>query len=348
MIVTIVIPTHNRGAKLSATLARLLANETRGLEEVEIIVVDDSSVVPAGPLVEEFRASPPFSLRSIRLDPNVGPAGARNAGFRAARGELVLCVDDDILAPPDLIRRHAEAHRVNPGSVVCGSWRLVVPEPMTPLYRYVDSLGYNGAAGSAEEFVPVATVSSGHISVERAMFPPEEGVYSDNLSVPAAEEYELSLRLRDRGIPVLLAQRIVALHDHPVTLDSMCRQAFKHAMGCAEAAVRCPATLELQNVRNIMTANRPVIRCDTLSLICKKVAKRLLAMRRSRSAILWVTKRIERLTPSVALCAPLYRTVLGLHFFAGVRAGLDVFSEGMSESGGVSGERGDETRQTLA
>ncbi|HEV3165919.1 MAG TPA: glycosyltransferase family 2 protein [Isosphaeraceae bacterium] len=333
MIVTIVIPTHNRGAKLSATLARLLANDADGFDEVEIVVVDDGSTVPVGPLVDGFRSLPPFTLRCVRLAPNVGPAGARNAGFRAACGEVVLFIDDDILAPPDLIRRHVEAHRVRPGSVVCGSWRLVAPEPMTPLYRYIDSLGFDGAAGSTEEFVPVATVSSGHISVERAMFPPEEGVYRDNLSVPAAEEYELSLRLRNRGIPVLLAHRIVALHDHPVTLDNMCRQAFKHAMGCAEAAVKCPATLELQDVRNIMAANRPILRRDTLVLICKKAVKRLLAMRRPRSVLLRVTQHIERLTPRAQLCAPFYRAVLGLHFFAGVREGLEVFSEGIGVPG---------------
>src|ERR1700677_2763896 len=99
MNVTIVIPTHNRGEKLAATVERLLANDAGRLEEVDVIVVDDGSIVPVSPLLDRLRPSPPFTLRCIRLDPNAGPAAARNAGFRCARGEVVLFVDDDILTP---------------------------------------------------------------------------------------------------------------------------------------------------------------------------------------------------------------------------------------------------------
>jgi len=326
MNVTIVIPTHNRGEKLAATVERLLANDAETLEEVEVIVVDDGSTVPVGPLLDRLRPLPPFTLRCIRLEPNGGPAAARNAGFRCARGELVLFVDDDILTPADLVHRHVEAHRVRPKSVVCGRWRIVAPEPMTPLYRYVDWLGSDAATGSVEDFVPIDIVSSGHISVERTMFPSEEGVYRDCLSVPAAEEYELSFRLRDRGIPVLSAKRIEALHDHPVTLDSMCRQSFKHAMGCAEAAVKCPSTRALQAVRDIMAANGPITRQDRPIIICKKAAKWLLASAPCIAALRRVVERIERVAPRSPLLSPGYRMVMGLHFFTGVRVGIRKFS----------------------
>ena len=244
MNVTIVIPTHNRGEKLLATVHRLLANDVSTFDEVEIIVVDDGSIVPAGPMLEGLVTPWARSdLRCIRLHPNLGPAGARNAGFRCGRGGIVLFVDDDILAPTDLIRRHVEAHRVHRGSIVCGSWRNVAPDPMTPLYRYVASLGADDTASSTEEFVRTADHLERPYLVGTGDVPVGTKVSTGTVSrCPAAEEYELSYRLRELGIPVLLATQIVAMHDHPVTLDSMCRQTFKHAMGCAEAAVKCPAT----------------------------------------------------------------------------------------------------------
>ncbi len=341
MNVTIVIPTHNRGAKLIATVERLLANDAVGFDEIEVIVVDDGSTVPAAKLVDGLRASPPLTLRCIRLVPNVGPAGARNAGFRCARGEIVLFVDDDILSPPDLIRRHVQAHGVRPGSVVCGSWQRLEPEPMTPLYRYVDSLGFDAATGSAEKLVPAAIVSSGHISAERSqMFSPEEGVYRDGLSVPAAEEYELSIRLRNRGIPLLSARRIEAWHDQPVTLASMCRQAFKHAMGCAEAAIKCPATRELKEVRDIMTTNGPITTQDRPNVVCKKVAKWLLAPPACRAALLTIVESMERVSPKSALLSFSYRMVMELHVFAGVREGIRVFGSYFDNSRPAAGRAG--------
>jgi GT2 family glycosyltransferase len=321
MIVTVVIPTHNRGPKLAPTLELLLANDPTGFDEVEVVVVDDGSATPAGPLLDGLRVPPPFTLRCLRLEPNVGPAGARNAGFRAARGDVVLFVDDDILCPPDLIRGHVEAHRARPGSVICGAWHLAEPEPMTPLFRYVATLGFDCGVGQGEEFVPIDIVSSGHISVERAMFPPDEGVYRDGLAVPAAEEYELALRLRERGIPILLARRIGAVHDHPVTLDGMCRQAFKHAMGCAEAAIKSPGTLSLPGVRSQLDANGPITRRDAPSLACKKFLKGLLATAPARAGLLKAAHWAERVAPRPGPLAPLYRAVMGLHVFGGFREG---------------------------
>ena len=67
---------------------------------------------------------------------------------------------------------------------------------MTPFFRYLDSLGHDPGRGSSEEFVEVPFVASGQISVERAFFDAEQGVYRDDLATPAAaagEEFELAL-----------------------------------------------------------------------------------------------------------------------------------------------------------
>src|SRR5262249_43978437 len=151
-------------------------------------------------------------------------------------------------------------HRSHPSSVIYGRYPCAEPEPMTPFFRFLDSLGHDGARGVSGEFVEVPVVASGQISVERGLFEAGQGVYRDDLATPAAEEYELSLRLRDRGIRILLAPQIVAIHNRSVEIESMCLQAYTHAMGCAEAVAKDPRTLDLRCVREMIQANGTVTR----------------------------------------------------------------------------------------
>src|SRR5271166_367820 len=147
MIASVIIPTYGRGEKLGATLDALLKSDTSGLNDVEVIVVDDGSPEPVGPFVQSLVTRPPISLRCIRQE-NAGPAVARNRGFRESHGDIVLFLDDDILVPRGLIRLHVEAHRCHPGSVVFG--RCVPPKslPDTPYLRYVLTRGHDPGANA--------------------------------------------------------------------------------------------------------------------------------------------------------------------------------------------------------
>jgi GT2 family glycosyltransferase len=326
MRASVVIPTYCRGAKLMVTLESLLGNSVTGIDQVEIIVVDDGSPTPAKPFVEKCEARIPFELHYIR-QANAGPAAARNRGFRAGHGEIVIFVDDDIICPPDMIKLHIAAHMAHPGSVICGRCPFLEPLTITPLSRFINSLGLDAGEGAVDEYLPISIVASGQMSVERSMFEGQSGVYRDDLATPAAEEFELSYRLRERGVPILQATRIIARHDHPTTLESICRQQFKHALGCAEAAARYPATLGLPDLANMIGANTGTARGKKLTIRLKFMSKRLLAMSTIRTILLRLGEHVERLAPIPGLLAPLYRAVIGLHFIAGLREGTARFSK---------------------
>jgi GT2 family glycosyltransferase len=51
---------------------------------------------------------------------NSGPSVARNNGSRAACGDLLVFIDDDIEAAPDLLQRHADAHQGDEDLVLIG------------------------------------------------------------------------------------------------------------------------------------------------------------------------------------------------------------------------------------
>lgn len=98
--VSIVIPTYNREASLRSTLRALQGQRT---EREEIILVDQTPAHEpvTARLIKEL--SPP--IRHLRLErPSL--TAARNAGIAAARGQVVLFLDDDVIPGPDLAGRH--------------------------------------------------------------------------------------------------------------------------------------------------------------------------------------------------------------------------------------------------
>jgi hypothetical protein len=323
MKVSVVVPTYNRGPALAQTLARLMASELPAGDDLEILVVDDGSPVPAQETVASLGlrdASGRWPVRWMR-QANAGPAAARNAGFRAAEGAIVLFVDDDILVPPDLVRAHVEAHRAHPLSVIFGLCPFAPPARPTPFRTFVDEAERDSSPSEAVTTMP--TVASGQISVERIQFASEDGVYSSDLVTPAAEEYELAYRLRQRGTPILLVPTMRALHDQAVEIASYCRQQYKHGLGCGEAAAKQPDLLGLPELARVIEANRAGAgSTPPLRSALKSVASRPAV----RAALLAVARAQEHLPLPRRWRGAAYRAAISAHFVAGVRDGLARFA----------------------
>lgn len=91
VLVSVVIPAYRAAQSIATTLDSVLAQT---FQDFEIIVVNDGS--PDRDELEKVLA--PYQDRIIYLhQDNQGPAGARNTGIRAARGEYVALLDADDL-----------------------------------------------------------------------------------------------------------------------------------------------------------------------------------------------------------------------------------------------------------
>ncbi len=94
--VSVVIPFFNSHATLGETLGSLAAQRFR---DFEIILVDDGSTAAEA---RACLAALPPTIKLVRQE-NRGLPAARNAGIRAAQGELILPLDsDDMLEPASL------------------------------------------------------------------------------------------------------------------------------------------------------------------------------------------------------------------------------------------------------
>jgi hypothetical protein len=94
--ITVVIVSYNRVDQLRENLRALGADH-------QIVVVDNGSWDGAGTLDAEFPA-----LRFSRLPKNFGLTKALNIGLRAAEGEYILCLHDDVRITGEAVARLAD------------------------------------------------------------------------------------------------------------------------------------------------------------------------------------------------------------------------------------------------
>ncbi len=106
---SIVIPAYNEEQRLPGTLRAIAAYlETKALDFVEILAVDDGSRDRTAEVVRQAAAADP-RIRLLQNPGNRGKGYAVRHGMREARGEWVLFTDADLSAPIEDLDRLEEA-----------------------------------------------------------------------------------------------------------------------------------------------------------------------------------------------------------------------------------------------
>src|SRR5438477_13199211 len=105
ILYSVIVCSFNGSRTIGECLQAIL-HQTTPLDSYEIIVVDDGSTDGLSQIVTTL-----FSSRThchlIRFEHNRGLSAARNAGWRAACGAIVLYIDDDAVPDPDWIEQLA-------------------------------------------------------------------------------------------------------------------------------------------------------------------------------------------------------------------------------------------------
>jgi len=89
VLVSVIIPTHNRSLLLQRAIYSVL-NQT--YSELECIVVDDGSNDETQEVINSFEDN---RLKYFQYEEKKGASAARNIGIRNAQGELIAFLDDD-------------------------------------------------------------------------------------------------------------------------------------------------------------------------------------------------------------------------------------------------------------
>jgi GT2 family glycosyltransferase len=205
--VSVVIPTYNRIDTLERVVPTLLAQDLSS-DRYEVLVCDSLSTDGTAAYLAATAAQAP----NVRHLPGrySGRAAARNAGISAARGEIVLFNDADILASPDLLSQHLRRHRQRAGIAVVG-WEVQV--------RNLDEYAYKRDHPSARghlhppgrKRLSWLYFLTGNASVPRADLL-RVGCFDENFTGYGHEDLELGYRLRQAGIEIVYEPKAVSYH----------------------------------------------------------------------------------------------------------------------------------------
>jgi glycosyltransferase involved in cell wall biosynthesis len=224
MDAAIVIPTYNRAPKL-ANLLRCLERQD-GAASFEVMVCDDGSSDDTRAVAEAAAAA--LDLHYFH-QPDLGfRAGqARNMGIAAARGEIVIFLDDDTLPAPDFVASHVRAHREAGVPAVAIGMRHRA-DRLDALPANVADISRHEPDGRVKQIGPRGE------TLDR-VHPAWRLLYSCNFSAPRTspelrfsetfegwgmEDHEIGYRLLRAGLRLVMVPGAPVLHiDDPVPRD---------------------------------------------------------------------------------------------------------------------------------
>lgn len=212
--ISVVIPTYNRLETLAHVIPTLLAQDLPA-SDFEVLVCDSNSNDGTAEYLAGVSAQHP-NVRHLP-GPYTGRAAARNAGIDAARGEVVLFNDADILASPDLLSQHLRHHRAQRKIAVVG-----LEVQVKDLDEYAYKRDHPQARGSLHK--PTRTkltwlyFLTGNASVRREDLI-RVGRFDESFTGYGHEDLELGYRLSRAGITILYEPNAVNYHCQDVPHD---------------------------------------------------------------------------------------------------------------------------------
>jgi glycosyltransferase involved in cell wall biosynthesis len=211
---SVVIPTYNRLETLELVMPTLLA-QTLAPSRYELLVCDSDSTDGTA----EYLAGLRREREEIRHIAGAfsGRAAARNAGIAAARGEVVLFNDADILASPDLLAIHLQHHRERTAIAVVG---LEVQVKDFADYRYKrdrpEARGH--LHPPSRKKLSWLYFLTGNASVRREDLQ-RAGCFDESFTGYGHEDLELGYRLQRLGIEILYEPLAVNYHCQEVPYE---------------------------------------------------------------------------------------------------------------------------------
>ncbi len=236
--VSVIMPTYNRCDVVETTLRHFMAQD-HPAELLEVLVADNSTDATPD-MVRRVAAEAPFPIRLVSSSERL-PAIKRNQALRAARGDLVLWMNDDVWVRPDMVRRHVEMHvRYGRPIAVLGHVEQSEQLPRDPFTDWYRPFSYWEIADRAGRPVPYRYHWSMNLSLPRRTMLERNLVFHEDWANIGHEDIELGYRWTRAGYQVVYEPRAWGEHYHPHDLQSACRLQESIGRGLRDLEVLIP------------------------------------------------------------------------------------------------------------
>jgi GT2 family glycosyltransferase len=325
MRVSFVVPTFRRPDTLRSTLSALLQLDYAP-SDYEVLVVDDGSDDNTADVVRGLAETD--TRIHYRPQPNSGVATARNNGARAATGELLIFLDDDMLVEPDHINAHLAVREQYGDCLVNGHWEFSEPTgqslKQTPFGRYrmvlEDEIRERYAKVElGQDRFEITSVTAANLGVSARTFAALGG-FDERFPYAGYEDQEFSYRARESGHRFIYDPAIRLAHnDERVTLDQFARRYERGAVTAVYLAAMHP---DAYATSPLVLENAPITKYDPPRLRVKKLLKRAFSGMGGVWLLRAVIDQLERRAPQSPLLPRLYSMTIGVFIFRGIRDGL--------------------------
>lgn len=208
--VSVVVPSRGRGGELRRAIEAVLDDPA----VVEVIVVIDgpAGAHEASPLLADLPTRTPIR---VLVGDGGGASRARALGAAHASGDIVLFLDDDVIAGPGLAGAHAAHHRRRRRLVVVGSMPVADHLLKRSAAARIYAADYQRVCGTYEASNDAVLLDlwTGNISIRRDDCM-RVGMASDAFPYAQHEDREFGLRCRDGGLTGLFDPNLVATHHY--------------------------------------------------------------------------------------------------------------------------------------
>ncbi len=196
-LVSVIITTRNRVRVLPLALASVYAQD---YPRLEILVLDDASQDGTSDYVRSHHPD----IRLFRFDQNSGQTVGRNLLMKEARGEYVVCLDDDAYFPHDDTISRVAARMEGEAELAVIAFRVVTRDAEAP--------------DKAEREYYTNCYWGCGVCIRKAVLP-ETGYYRE-LAWGVSEESDLALRIIDKGYRLVYFPRATIVHGVSVAARS--------------------------------------------------------------------------------------------------------------------------------
>jgi len=222
LTVSVVIPVKNAVRTLSGcfqALDRLVPAPT------ELILVDNGSTDGSSAILKAFALTCKTTRVRFLCELTPGAAAARNAGIRAATGEIVVFTDADCVPHAQwlsaLLEPFADAHT----GAVAGHIDGVFGRSLCELFSSLYTLQSPREAGRFSAWTPWSGgFPTANLAVRRNLLETLQG-FDEDVTI-YGEDYDLCARLYRQHVTIVYRPDARVTHYHRTTVSGIVRQAF--------------------------------------------------------------------------------------------------------------------------
>jgi len=231
MKISVLICTYNRAKPLDTTLRHFFTQRFEDSYRYEVVVVDNDSADETRRVVARYEAEYPEIVRYCR-EPRRGQCYARNTAIAAARGEIIVFTDDDVLVDREWLNEiHREFIR-DPALSLLGGRVLLAhaglqnvslqPSEQRQTFIYPNPGSFPMGANMAFRREIFARIGMFDVRLGPGKF------------FPGADDADFFYRALKAGYRVLYAPNVLVYHNHDrVRLEQACRLEYGYGKGCS-------------------------------------------------------------------------------------------------------------------